>query len=62
MSPRQMSLLQVESVQDSPRNLILRFCQDQASNSWDIADIEFVVGGGGGGGGCAQSFSCKTQT
>ena len=45
----------------TPRNLPLKFCQNQASNSWDIANIEFVGGGGGGGGG-VKSFSGKTQT
>ena len=57
----------MESVQDGPRNLRLKFCQNWFSNSRDIADIEFVVvvvvvgGGGGGGGGCAKSFSCQTK-
>ena len=43
-------------------NLPLKFGQNRASDSCDIADIEFrvvVVGGGGGG---VKSFSCKTQT
>ena len=31
-----------------PRNLNLKFGQNQVSNSWDFADIEFAVGGGGG--------------
>ena len=57
----QMSPWQLESVLDGPRNLPLKFGQNRASKSWDIADIEFVVGGGGGGG-CAKSFSGKTQT
>ena len=52
----------MESVQDGPRNLRLKFCQNWFSNSRDIADIEFVVVVGGGGGWCAKSFSCKTQT
>ena len=51
--PGEMSLWQVESVQDGSRNLTLEFGQNWISNSWDIADIEFdmefVVGGGGGG-------------
>ena len=42
----QMSPLQSESVQDDPRNLSLKSSQDWVSNSWDHADIEFVVGGG----------------
>ena len=33
----------MESVQDGPRNLRLKFCQNWFSNSHDIADIEFVV-------------------
>ena len=37
-------------------NLPLKFGPNRASNSWDIADIEFsVVGGGGGVGGGVQS-------
>ena len=47
--PGQMSLWHMESVQDGPRNLRLKFCQNWFSNSRDIADIEFVVVGGGGG-------------
>ena len=62
----QMLLWQLESVQDSPMNLCLKFGQNRVSNSWDIADVEFSVGGwwvvGGGGGGGVKSFSCKTQT
>ena len=54
-----MSLLQSESVPDGPRNLSLKFGPDFVSKSWDITDIEFVVGGGGGG---VKSFSRKTQT
>ena len=56
----------MESVLDIPRNLPLKFGENRASNSWDIADIEFrvvvvvvvvvVVGGG------VKSSSCKTQT
>ena len=49
MLPGQMSLWQLESVQDSPRNLYLKFGQNRASNSWNIMDIEFLWGGGGGG-------------
>ena len=37
----------MESVQDGPRNLRLKFCQNWFSNSRDIADIEFVVVVGG---------------
>ena len=43
MLPGQMSLRQLESVQDSPRNLSLKFGQNCVSNSWNIADIEVVV-------------------
>ena len=50
-----MSLLQLESVQNGPRNLRLKFCQNWFSNSHDIADIEFVVVVGGGDGGGVQS-------
>ena len=42
-----MSALQLESVQEDPRNLPLKFGQNRASNSWDIANYEFMVGGGG---------------
>ena len=64
MLPGQMSLWHFESIQDDPRNLRLKFCQNRFGNSWDITDIEFtgwVGGGGGGGGGCAKSFSRLTQ-
>ena len=50
MLPGQMLLRQLKSVQDSPMNLRLKFRQNWVSNSWDIADIEFLwwwVGGGG---------------
>ena len=43
-----MSPWQLESAQDGPRNLPLKFGQNRVSNSWDIADIEFVWGGWGG--------------
>ena len=50
MLPGHMSLWQLASVQDGPRNLLLKSGQNQVRNSWDIADIEFsvvvVVGGG----------------
>ena len=49
----------MESVQDGPRNLRLKFCQNQVSNSRDIADIEFVVVVGGGGGGVYSHFQVK---
>ena len=49
--PRQMSQWQLGSVKDGQRKLTLKFGQNQACNSWDIADIEFVVVDGGGGGG-----------
>ena len=39
----QISLWQLASVKDGSRNLSLKFGQNQVSNSWDIADIEFVV-------------------
>ena len=38
----QMSLWQIESVLDVPRNLHVKFHQIRVSNSWDIADIEFL--------------------
>ena len=40
MLPGQMSLWQLESVLDVPRNLHLKFHQNWVSNSWDIADVE----------------------
>ena len=58
MLPGQMSLLQLESDQEGPRNLSLKFGQNRASNSWDIGDMEFSVVVGGG----VKSFSCITQT
>ena len=42
MLPRQLSLLQLKSAQDGPRNLPLEFGQNRVSNNLDIADIEFV--------------------
>ena len=51
---RQMSAWQLESGLEDPRNLTFKFGQNRASNSWDIAEIEFVwvvVGAGDGGGG-----------
>ena len=38
----QMSPWQLESVLNVHRNLPLRFHQNRISNSWDIADIEFL--------------------
>ena len=46
----------MESVLDVPMNLHLKFHQNRVSNSWDIANIEFVWVGG-----YAKSFSCLTQ-
>ena len=40
--PGQMLPLQLESVLDVHRNLPLKFHQNRVSNSWDIADIEFL--------------------
>ena len=48
----------MEYVQDGPRNLPLKFGQNRVSNSWDIADIEFLWGGVVVW--FAQSFSCPT--
>ena len=45
--PGQMSPWQLKSIQYGPRNLPFKFGQNRASNSWDIAGIEFVVVGGG---------------
>ena len=44
--PGQMLPLQLESVLDVHRNLPLKFHQNRVSNSWDIADIEFLWVGG----------------
>ena len=46
MLPGQMSPYQLESVLEVPRNLPLKFGQNRAGNSWDIADFEFVWVGG----------------
>ena len=43
MIPRQMSPGQLVSVKDGLRNLPLKFGQNPVINSWDIADIEFVM-------------------
>ena len=40
MSPGQMSLWQLESVLDVPRNLPVKFHQNRVSNSWDIPDMD----------------------
>ena len=40
MLPGQMSSWQLESVKDGPKNLPLKFGQNRASNSWDIADMD----------------------
>ena len=37
-----MSMLQLESFANVPRNLPLKFHQNWVSNSWDSANIEFV--------------------
>ena len=51
----------MESVQDGPRNLRLKFCQNWFSNSRDIADIEFVVVVVVGGGGVQTHFRVKPK-
>ena len=48
MLPEQMSLWQLESVLDVPRNLPLKFHQNRVRYSWDIADLKVPCGGGGG--------------
>ena len=58
MLPGQMSPWQLGCVKDGPRNLCLNFGQNRVSNSWDIADFEFVWWVGGGG---VKSFLRKTQ-
>ena len=40
MLPGQMSLWQLESVLDVPRNLPVKFHQNRVSNSWDIPDMD----------------------
>ena len=42
MLPGQMSPWWLESVLDVSKNLALKFGKSRASNSWEIADIEFV--------------------
>ena len=48
MLPGQMSPWQLKSVLDVPGSLPLKFHQNRVSNSWDIADIEFVWDGWSG--------------
>ena len=43
MLPGPISLWQLESGQEGPRNLPFKFGQNRVSNSWGIADIEFVL-------------------
>ena len=50
MLPGQMSPWQLESVLDVTRTPCLKFHQNRVSNSWDIANIEFLWWGVGGGG------------
>ena len=59
MLPGQMSPWQLESVLDVPWSLSLNFHQNWISNSWDIADIEFVWWGGVGGWGLQRHFHVK---
>ena len=62
----QMSLWQLASVKDGPRNLPLKFGQIGPVTAEILLTLSlvwwwwWVVGGGGGGG--VKSFSCKTQT
>ena len=56
MLPSQMSLWQLESIQDVLRILCLKFHQNRVSNSWDIADIEFLWWWLGGGVVCKVIF------
>ena len=51
----------VKSVQNGLRNLPLKFGQNRVSNSWDIAEIEFVWVGGGWGGVCTVIFMSNLQ-
>ena len=51
--------LHLKSVQGGPRNLPLKVGKHCVSNSWDIADIEFVVGGGAGGASVQSHFYVK---
>ena len=45
MPSGQMSLWQLVSAKDGPRILPLKFGKNRVSNSWDIANIEFLVVG-----------------
>ena len=49
--PGQMSPWQLSSVKDCPRNLLLKFGQNQVSNSWDIPDMDK----------CCQDKCCKDK-
>ena len=60
MLPGQMSTWQLESVQDGPNNLLLKFGKNRISNSRDITDVEFVWVGGVGW--YAESFSFSNPT
>ena len=51
MLPWQMSLWQLESVLDVPRNLHSQFGKKQVSNSWDIADMDKC---------CQDKFNCDS--
>ena len=42
MLPGQMSSWQLESAKEGPRNLPLKFGQNRASNSWDMASFPMV--------------------
>ena len=57
----QMSPWQLESVLNVHRNLPLKFHQNRVSNSWDIADIEFVWWWVGWGGVCTVIILSKPQ-
>ena len=57
MLPGQMSPWHLESVLNVHRNLHLKFYQNRVSNSWDIANIEFLWWWWG----VCKSFSCLTQ-
>ena len=40
MLPGQMSLWRLAFVNNGPRNLPLKFGQNQVTNSWDIPDVD----------------------
>ena len=44
------------TVLDVPRNLHVKFHQNQVNNSCDIADLKVPFGGGGGGRWCVNLF------